>query len=125
MTMVTDNMQFAKDIIDYARLYKIDHAVSEVEEDKHFQIKETSDALLQEDKFSKSNENFNFGRRTVLVLPSENEQLLDTINNDLHGKGGKAKLPKLFKECMVAMKTCFLSFVSLSSISDPLAISSH
>eukprot|EP00092_Neocalanus_flemingeri_P049050 GFUD01056237.1.p1 GENE.GFUD01056237.1~~GFUD01056237.1.p1 ORF type:complete len:111 (+),score=34.83 GFUD01056237.1:48-380(+) len=78
MTMWADNVKFVKDIID-SKYHKIDHAVAE--------IKESSDALLQDDKCSKSKEHFTFALRTLeLVQPAEIEQLLDTIISDLHGK---------------------------------------
>ena len=86
MTMWADNIKFVKDIID-SKYHKIDHAVAEVENDNstaalihHFQITESSEALLHDAKCSRSKEQFTFAVRTLeLVQPSEIEQLLQTI----------------------------------------------
>ena len=85
MTMWADNIKFVKDIID-SKYIKIDHAVAEVGRKdvlviiNHFQIAESSEALLKDAHCAKSKEHFRFGLRTLeLVQTDEIDKLLDTI----------------------------------------------
>ena len=83
--MWADNIKFVKEIID-SKYSKIDHAVAEVcGEDlllinDHFQIAESSEALLKDADCAKSKEHLRFGLRTLeLVQTDEIDKLLETI----------------------------------------------
>jgi hypothetical protein len=85
MTMWAENIKFVKDIID-SKYSKIDQAVAEVcKEDVlliigHFQIAESSEALLKDANCAKSKEHLRFGLRTLeLVQTEEIDKLLETI----------------------------------------------
>ena len=87
MTMWADNIKFVKDIID-SKYSKIDHAVAEVCGDHvlvtigHFQISESSEALLKDANCVKSKEHFRFWLRTLeLVQTEEIHKLTETIIN--------------------------------------------